>query len=274
MVLRLVEKSSPKGRMMGNACRRLLMHEKSWLKWKANSCSDFEKTVEPEDELFPQPLDESFPLYSTMPSEDGLDDGVDDDALLSGVDLGSREMSRLWKSGKLYQDYLVTLQEDESVKVPSLKDFLEPLIDQMNPEHDIEKAYRISSNPTYVWKCIRLAMSSQLELLKTIGHADIECLPLLPLAKKVPDTGMEGIFDNIDYSGYSKDAVVMLENGNNSDVSYKDTMIISPDGRLSAAEKTATAIVSDLLQSAVEGKSENGVHDGGEGADDKMEIAT
>ena len=30
-------------------------------------------------------------------------------------------------------------------KVPSLEEFLEPLKEEMNPEHDIEKAYRLSN---------------------------------------------------------------------------------------------------------------------------------
>jgi hypothetical protein len=64
----------------------------------------------------------------------------------------------------------------DSFHIPSLSEYLEPLDYELDPANDIEKDYRQSNNPSFVWKALRLTARYELDLFNKIGHADVEKL--------------------------------------------------------------------------------------------------
>jgi hypothetical protein len=60
--------------------------------------------------------------------------------------------------------------------IPKLNHYLNPLIEQLDPEKQIEKEYRLDHNPNYVWRALRLVARDRLHLFQKIGHANLELL--------------------------------------------------------------------------------------------------
>ena len=60
--------------------------------------------------------------------------------------------------------------------IPKLNHYLNPLIEQLDPEKQIEKEYRLDHDPNYVWRALRLVARDRLHLFQKIGHANLELL--------------------------------------------------------------------------------------------------
>lgn len=68
------------------------------------------------------------------------------------------EYERLW-------GFLAAPREEPPV--PTVDQFLAPLKEQLRPEEDIEKEYRLSNDPSYAWKALRLITRTELSYLRS-----------------------------------------------------------------------------------------------------------
>ena len=59
---------------------------------------------------------------------------------------------------------------------PTLEAWLEPVVDDMDPESGIEDEFKHKHNRTYVWKTLRLVSRQDLALATEATTSDIEAI--------------------------------------------------------------------------------------------------
>lgn len=113
--------------------------EKRWIHWKQISCPATEKPPVNIDAYCNGDLPGLVPSVQDVP------------------EYGSDKLQNIWTEGKECTGHY---------KSPSLREFLEPLKEQLDPSQMIEEEYRLSNNPTYVWKVLRLTFASTMRGLR------------------------------------------------------------------------------------------------------------
>ncbi|RKP20438.1 hypothetical protein ROZALSC1DRAFT_28066 [Rozella allomycis CSF55] len=164
--LRALEKTTPNGRALYVTARRMIKSEQHWADWKAEGCQSFEK---PKASL-------NFVDKRKIKSYN-----IDD--IYNEQNFGTEELSRLWKNESNFNNYEYL---KNNTKLPRFEDYLEDLKEQMNPEDDIEKEYRLSNN-------------TDVSMLQKIEHMNIEKLVLLlnpDLKEQLDNVGMDISNDN------------------------------------------------------------------------------
>ncbi len=99
--------------------------ERNWVEWKQASCPPLVNISQEEETT------SSFHVNSIQTLEEN--------------EVGSKELTRLWSNQKLNQS-----------SRPSLEFLLKPLVEQLDPSEKIELEYRLSADPIYLWKVVRL----------------------------------------------------------------------------------------------------------------------
>lgn len=180
--------------------------ERAWIAWKRGGCPNFER--------FPEAAAPGEAPPPTAARQRQFFDGADK---RRKVAMGSQELTRLWNIGG---DSLADLAKQgertrcgpaESardtprlttigslvVRVPTLEDFLAPVVEQMDPEAGIEEAFKIKNDKIYAWKALRLMRRTDLQLddrylkggLEEVARA-LGIAPSAPPAEAAPaDTG-------------------------------------------------------------------------------------
>ena len=57
-----------------------------------------------------------------------------------------------------------------------MKEYLVPLKDQMNPDEQIEKEYRLSNDEIYCWRTLRIVAQENVNMFQKITDFNIEDL--------------------------------------------------------------------------------------------------
>lgn len=170
----LLSRSGNDGERFASTIRNLLEREIHWIEWKANSCPKYEKDPEVVEAV--KDLG-SIPPYAPK------------------YQLGSKEIERLWKHG----DTDIDFSQHKNLNVPDLSEFLAPLREQLNPDDQIDKEYRLSNDMTYVWRCLRITSKHHLHLFQKVLHFDVEQLiqeldkDQNAIANGETDQGMENV---------------------------------------------------------------------------------
>jgi THO complex subunit 1 len=86
------------------------------------------------------------------------------------VRLGNPELDRLWN---LSEDNAGALG-DKKHAAPTARDYLQNVIDDMDPEAQIEEAYKSKNDKTYVWKALRLIAKADMGAFQRLGAEDLE----------------------------------------------------------------------------------------------------
>jgi hypothetical protein len=72
------------------------------------------------------------------------------------IDLGNVELTRLWKIEK---DNLLACKNVERRKcIPILKNFLDEILDEIDPEQQVEEQYQSINNENYQWMASRFLL--------------------------------------------------------------------------------------------------------------------
>ncbi|BDA44079.1 probable THO complex subunit 1 [Coccomyxa sp. Obi] len=121
------------------AVRTILHRETQWAKWKSEGCQGYEKAEVAQ--LTPLELSAAA-LRMAAPSSKP-----------QRIDTGSDALSRLWN---ITRDNVSCLKgEANRRKAPSLKEFLAPVIMEMDPDEGIEEQYKTKKDAVYTWKALR-----------------------------------------------------------------------------------------------------------------------
>ncbi|CAL8470063.1 g9605 [Coccomyxa elongata] len=121
------------------AVRTILHRETQWAKWKSEGCQGYEKA----EVAQLSSLDfRAAALQVAAPSSKA-----------QRIDTGSDALSRLWN---ITRDNVSCLKgEANRRKAPSLKEFLAPVIMEMDPDEGIEEQYKTKKDAVYTWKALR-----------------------------------------------------------------------------------------------------------------------
>jgi THO complex subunit 1 len=185
-VLTALEATPEKGSEFATAIRGVLSGELSWATWKQANCPPEPLQVAalapPEGaataELGP-------PKKRPRPSTDAH----------YGIHVGTEELDRLWN---LTEDNLSTLGADDRGGFKTLRQLMEPVIEEMNEEAgtgEVDNALKASKNSTYSWKTLRLVARDSLPAfaaaVRAGGDLDVAARALypdeVPAAPAVPD---------------------------------------------------------------------------------------
>ena len=145
-VFETLESTPEKGKEFADAVRGVLSGEVAWATWKHAGCPPEPLQVAP---LVPPPSAATIKVGRVRkrprPSPDAT----------FGTFVGNDELDRLWN---LTEDNLSTLGADDRGGFKTLRQLMEPVIEEMNEEPDgtDEDQMKASKNSTYSWKTLRL----------------------------------------------------------------------------------------------------------------------
>eukprot|EP00798_Chlamydomonas_sp_ICE-L_P011229 gene11229-18858_t len=151
MIYEALVKTEEKGADFAIAVRSLLERESVWVAWKNQSCPPFER--EPE----------SVADSSTEAPTASLT-GMKRRRGANGPTAAAVSRQHYLRMVTTPEDQMSGLKTSERKLLPTLKDFLQPVIQDMDPESCIDEAYRrIIVNKVFAWKCSRLISRSHLD---------------------------------------------------------------------------------------------------------------
>uniref|UniRef100_A0A7S3WPI0 THO complex subunit 1 n=1 Tax=Emiliania huxleyi TaxID=2903 RepID=A0A7S3WPI0_EMIHU len=147
---------APNGPLFAAALERLLVRERHWLEWKRDGCAAFDRAATEA---------ESAPLAAGGAKK--RRSGAAARAGGKRQQLGNSELSRLWNLG---DNSLASIAaEGNKQAVPSLSAYLQPLVEQLDPEAGIEKEYLLTNDKVWMWKALRLMSKKDVSLLGKIS---------------------------------------------------------------------------------------------------------
>ena len=88
------------------------------------------------------------------------------------VKLGNPELDRLWN---LSVDNASSLREKKAEET-SMATFLQPVLDDMDPEAQIEEAYKQKNDKVFVWKALRMIAKENLTAFSKLGTDYMEAV--------------------------------------------------------------------------------------------------
>eukprot|EP00899_Mesostigma_viride_P012183 jgi/Mesvir1/20966/Mv08033-RA.2 len=144
-----IERTPVQGAEFLACVEHILRMEDNWVRWKQEHCYAFEK----------DPI--RAPKVAASTTEEGAKGGV------AGLRPKRRKVAKpqevdprtLWSSAVTLADL-----RTREIKVPSVKSYLEPLIEQMDPAAGIEEAYKLKNDKVFCFKAQRLVTRSSFHL--------------------------------------------------------------------------------------------------------------
>eukprot|EP01135_Chromosphaera_perkinsii_P005436 Nk52_evm11s349 gene=Nk52_evmTU11s349 len=212
-VYELLKETPPNGKAFCKCVKHVLSRENKWIQWKNEGCPEFERKFDG--------------------SELKLKKKRKMDGELSGTgkySMGNAELTRLWN---LESDKIEYLKSEDRLHMPSIEEYFEEAIEQMDPEAMIEEEYKVVNDKVFVWRGLRLIAKSKLHYFQNFSNGKLE-------------TALTKIKADIDKATAKSDCDKMDEDGNNSelpDEEMEDTeskVNMSGNNSPSLAENTDT----------------------------------
>eukprot|EP00091_Calanus_sinicus_P023443 TRINITY_DN7922_c0_g1_i1.p1 TRINITY_DN7922_c0_g1~~TRINITY_DN7922_c0_g1_i1.p1 ORF type:complete len:291 (-),score=114.46 TRINITY_DN7922_c0_g1_i1:52-924(-) len=161
--------------------------EEHWNKWKNEGCPSFAKKLE-ENAGEKRPIGEGG---SYRRKKRKLGDLIQKEMAEKKVNLGNSGLTALWN---LHPDNLEACRAKDRDFLPSLENYFEEAIEQLDPRNEIEDAYKKVNNGEWGWRALRL-MSRRSSHFFISGNNPIAKLPeylesmLGKMAKEMPGLG-------------------------------------------------------------------------------------
>ena len=230
----------PSGAAFAAAVEQTLRREDGWTRWKAeDGCADFERAAAappppPPPAAAPRRRPRPGAAQPTVPLE-------------KRVRLGNPELDRLWNLSETNAGALAGKRDDANV---ALETYLQPVLDDMDPEAEIEEAYKSKNDKTYAWKAMRLVAKRDLAAFQRLGQEDLEAVAPGLLGVAPPGAGAG--------AGAEGGATA------NEDKSDKSDVAKTAAGEETGEETKKTATHTRFAD--VEGDAEADANGGGKGA--------
>ena len=161
-VMAAIRQTPPLGDSFADAVALAMRREEGWVLWKRENCKDFERVAEA-----PKPPPLPAPAMRKRPRPGAATSSVPPERR---VRLGNPELDRLWN---LSEDNAGALG-DKKDAAPTARDYLQNVIDDMDPEAQIEEAYKSKNDKTYAWKALRLIAKADMGAFQRLGAEDLE----------------------------------------------------------------------------------------------------
>ena len=138
-VYKLIACTPPNGAKFLASLKLCLAREQKWSLWKDGGC---QITIERAPSNPPKPLPKPVPSAMKKVGKFGK-------ARYENVPMGKPALSRLWALD-------VALDDPDALMMPSVKDRLNRVLEEEDPEADIEDTYKAKNDAKYVWTTLRL----------------------------------------------------------------------------------------------------------------------
>eukprot|EP01025_Chloroclados_australasicus_P044923 TRINITY_DN4894_c0_g1_i2.p1 TRINITY_DN4894_c0_g1~~TRINITY_DN4894_c0_g1_i2.p1 ORF type:complete len:627 (-),score=82.35 TRINITY_DN4894_c0_g1_i2:206-2086(-) len=149
-LLEALRKLPPDGQQFAQVVGRILQREAHWVDWKKAGCYEFDKPRDSEALKRDRPAEDYQPKKLIKVNSEGLAEST-----------GCKELDRLWSQPS-------HLKVSERGRLCSLEEFLEPVIQEMDPEQGIEEQYKTRNDKLYKWRAMRLLSKYSLQTLAKI----------------------------------------------------------------------------------------------------------
>ena len=202
-VMEAIRQTPPHGEEFAAAVALALRREEGWVLWKRDNCKDFER--EPEA---PRPPPPAPPVMRRRPRPGAAAPAVPPE---KRVRLGNPELDRLWN---LSEDNASALG-DKRDAAPTAEVYLQNVVDDMDPEAQIEETYKSKNDKTYVWKALRLIAKADMGAFQRLGAEDMETVVPAMLGVEPPGrpTGADGGTDGGTDGGDGEGGPAAMETG-------------------------------------------------------------
>ena len=198
-VMEAIRHTPPHGEEFAAAVALALRREEGWVLWKRDNCKDFER--EPEAPRAPPP---AAPVMRRRPRAGAAAPAVPPE---KRVRLGNPELDRLWN---LSEDNASALREKRDA-APAAEAYLQNVVDDMDPEAQIEEAYKSKNDKTYVWKALRLIAKADMGAFQRLGAEDMETV--VPAMLGVEPPGRPTETDGAEPEGDGEGGPAAMETG-------------------------------------------------------------
>eukprot|EP00092_Neocalanus_flemingeri_P011999 GFUD01012936.1.p1 GENE.GFUD01012936.1~~GFUD01012936.1.p1 ORF type:complete len:653 (-),score=159.55 GFUD01012936.1:48-2006(-) len=188
-IFKLLSETPPNGAEFSKSVKHMLHREEHWNKWKNEGCPSFAKKLE-ENVVEKKPIGEGG---SFRRKKRKLGDLIQKEVAEKKVNLGNSGLTALWN---LHPDNLEACRAKDRDFLPSLENYFEEAIDQLDPRNEIEEAYKKVNNGEWGWRALRL-MSRRSSHFFISGNNPIAKLPeylesmLGKMAKEMPGLGQK-----------------------------------------------------------------------------------
>jgi len=130
----------------------MLQREEHWIEWKKKGCNAFDKAA----------------ALSRAAGQKRRAGAVGGRAKVTKrMQLGNSELTRLWNMGGNSLEAISSTKQT----VPTLTDYLRPLLEQMDPEAGVEEEYLLKHDKAFMWKAYRLMAKKDVSLLNKVSQA-------------------------------------------------------------------------------------------------------
>ncbi|KAI6212774.1 hypothetical protein M3Y94_00068500 [Aphelenchoides besseyi] len=200
----LLRETYPHGRHFPEALKKLIHNDGLWSNWKNDGCPDLVSQLEIEKLL-------AFKRKPIKPYDPNV------------VDLGNPELTRLWDTTKTNLEACKGAERDF---LPNTVKYLDNLLDEFDPEQQVDEEYQSVNDEKFQWTCSRFLLhvnSEQSKVIpptaigtdKTINVTPAQYLKSLIFytAKTVPELEKKAklIRDKLDAAQKEKDATAEAE---------------------------------------------------------------
>jgi len=188
-IFKLLAETPPNGSEFSKSVKHILHREEHWNKWKNEGCPSFAKKME-ENVAEKRPIGESG---SYRRKKRKLGDMIQKEIAEKKVNLGNPGLTALWN---LHPDNLEACRAKDRDFLPSLENYFEEAIEQLDPKNEIEDTYKKVNNGEWGWRALRL-MSRRSSHFFISGNNPIAKLPeylesmLGKMAKEMPGLGLK-----------------------------------------------------------------------------------
>jgi len=176
---KLLDETPPNGKAFSSAAKSILKRELIWIRWKNEGCPSL---------VIPSPLaaengdSEKEPALAEGTPEKraklgkrkaSLGDMMRYEAKHGKINLGNKGLTKLWN---INPDNLEACREKERNFLPSMLQFFEEPINEMNPHNGIDSTYMKVNQGEWGWRALRL-MSRRSNHFFLVGNCNITKLP-------------------------------------------------------------------------------------------------
>eukprot|EP00088_Acartia_fossae_P007131 TRINITY_DN1331_c0_g1_i2.p1 TRINITY_DN1331_c0_g1~~TRINITY_DN1331_c0_g1_i2.p1 ORF type:complete len:499 (-),score=191.67 TRINITY_DN1331_c0_g1_i2:121-1488(-) len=177
---RLLDETPPNGKAFSSSAKAILKRELIWIRWKNEGCpsmviptpstaapppasEDTEAAGAAEADKKPNPRKRKLPLGDMMKLE----------AKHGKINLGNKGLTKLWN---INPDNLEACKDKERNFLPSLREYFEDPIQELNPHNGVEEQYKKVNEGEWGWRALRL-MSRRSQHFFLLGNMNISKLP-------------------------------------------------------------------------------------------------
>merc|ERR1719244_974144 len=227
-----VSETPPNGPEFSKSVKHILHREEHWNKWKNEGCPSFAKKME-ESVSEKRPIGDSG---SYRRKKRKLGDLIQKEIAEKKVNLGNPGLTALWNHNP---NNLEACRAADRDFLPSLENYFEEAIEQLDPRNEVEDQYKKVNNGEWGWRALRL-MSRRSSHFFISGNNPIAKLPdylsqmLEKMAKDMPELAkpMEVNAENGDMTDDVGDSIPETNNSDNGKVT--DDQVVELSKRLSS----------------------------------------